>query len=98
VCIAKCPDEAFSGYFLQEQGQEKKAKDSMKPFCEPMSDDRWNRNSAKELIQKGFKETNKFLGLGEFTRGRACALGLVNCTWSSLSLYKGPALEKSLHL
>jgi hypothetical protein len=98
VCIAKCPDEAFSGYFLQEQGQEKKAKDSMKPFCEPMSDDRWNRNSAKDLIQKGFKETNKFQGLGNFTRGRACTVRLVNCIRERLCLYKLTALENILHL
>ena len=53
VCVSTCPDRVISGFALATQGQNELAKSMMKPFCEPMTSERWNRKSALELIKQG---------------------------------------------
>jgi hypothetical protein len=53
VCVSQCPEKTFSGFALASQGQDTIAKSMMKTYCGPITEERWNRKSASDLIKQG---------------------------------------------
>jgi hypothetical protein len=51
--VSQCPEKTFSGFALASQGQDTIAKSMMKTYCGPITEERWNRKSALDLIKQG---------------------------------------------
>ncbi len=58
VCVHKCPSEKYSGYAEANLGlPDAVVKERMRPYCEVISEHRWEAMSALQLIKEGYCPT-----------------------------------------
>ena len=51
VCVSQCPQEKYSGVLDLQYRSSEAVKETLKPFCANMTQSRWDRLTARQLIE-----------------------------------------------